>query len=154
MKPEFNDIDDLEEIDLVIAPPEEPVVIFGKEINAVLFEMITGIIIFGLTCQLLIVWFVDDPLGFSLGLWLGIIVSVGYTGHMWWSIEQYLYMGLGAPRYAKKHVMFRYMAVCVVLILAGLVSVTFFLAAVLGMMGVKAGAFMQPFVRKLCRRSE
>jgi len=146
------DDDDNDFIDIVPVIPEEPVVIFGKEINAVLFEMIAGIIVFGLTAQILIVWFLTDKLGFSLGLLLGIIVAIGYTIHMWWSIGQYLYMGTYAPGLARKHMAIRYMVVALVLGAAAMINQIEFLAVVLGVLGIKVGAFMQPLLRKVIKR--
>ena len=150
---DYDDIDDLDDdIDIVPVIPEEPVIIFGKEINAVLFEMITGIITFGLLCQITIVWFVNPKPGFSIALWIGIAVAIGYSLHMWWSIERYLYMGVHAVSYARKYMALRYMAVAIVLALAALTNVVQLLAVFLGIMGIKAGALMQPLLRKVIKR--
>jgi hypothetical protein len=143
--------DDEDDIDVVPVIPEEPVVFFGKEINAVLFEMVAGIIIFGFACQIAVVWFVHNMLSFSLGLWLGIILAIGYAVHMWWSIERYLYMGAYAAGMARKHMMFRYMIVAIVLVIAAAANFVEFLAVVLGILGIKAGALIQPFIRKFLR---
>jgi hypothetical protein len=131
---------------------EEEIIILGKKINAVLFEMITGTIIFGLVSQMTIVWFVKDTWGFSLGLWLGIAAAIGYIVHMWWSLGQYLYMGTRAVGIARKHTGLRYLMVLALLILVAITNAVQLLAVVLGIMGVKAGAFLQPFVQKLCRK--
>jgi len=149
-----DDIDDDDDdfIDIVPVIPEEPVIIFGFEINAVLFEMISGVVIFGLICQMTIVWFLTDKMSFSLGLLLGIIVAVGYTIHMWWSIGQYLYMGTHAPGLARKHMAIRYMVVALVLGAAAMINQLEFLAVVLGVLGIKVGAFMQPLLRKVIKR--
>jgi hypothetical protein len=143
---------DLEETEVTEPLPEETVTIFGKKINAVLFEMITGIIVFGFMCQMTIVWFLKDKLGFSLGLWLGIITAVGYTIHMWWSLGQYLPMGAFAQGIARKHAALRYLVVGAILIIVAITNAVQFLAVFLGIMGVKAGAFLQPFIQSLCRR--
>ena len=149
---ENDDIEDDDFIDIVPVIPEEPVIIFGKEINAVLFEMISGVFVFGLICQLTVIWFIENKAGFSLGLWLGIIVAIGYTIHMWWSIGQYLYMGTHAPGLARKHMAIRYLVVAVVLCGAAVINQIEFLAVVLGVLGIKVGAFMQPLLRKVIKR--
>jgi len=141
-------------IEIVPHVPEEPVIIFGKEINVVLFEVIVGIIVFGLICKLTIVWFVNDKLAYCLGIWLGIITAVIYTIHMWWSIGQYLYMGNAAARYARKNMFLRYIVVAAVLILSATTDHIQFFAVVLGIFGIKAGASMQPFLQKYFRRGK
>ncbi|MCL2719609.1 MAG: hypothetical protein FWE14_12620 [Lachnospiraceae bacterium] len=150
-EPESSVWDEEDDIEIVPVIPEEPVIFFGKEINAVLFEMLAGIIIFGFICQITVIWFISDTLGFSLGLWLGIIIAIGYAIHMWWSIEQYLYMGAYAAGMARKHMMFRYMIVAIVLVFVAATAIVQFLAVVLGILGIKAGAFIQPFIQKIIR---
>lgn len=144
--------EDDEEIHIVPVIPEEPVVFFGKEINAVLFEMMAGIILFGLICQVTVTWFIGDKLGFSLGLWVGILVAIGYSIHLWWSSGQYLYMGIYAARVAIRHMLFRYMVVALVLSGAAKIGKIPFLAVALGVVSIKAGAFAQPLLRKIIKR--
>ncbi|MCL2051395.1 MAG: hypothetical protein FWG91_06690 [Lachnospiraceae bacterium] len=147
-----DNIDDDDGIIIVPVIPEEPVVFFGTEINAVLFEMIMGIIIYGLACQVIIIWFVSEKLDFSMGLWAGILIAIGYSAHLWWSIGRYLYMGTYAAGLSRKHMLFRYLIVTVMLVWAAVAGLTQFLAAVLGIFGIKAGAFMQPLLRKILKR--
>lgn len=157
-----DDWDDLDELDdqqddvikLVPVVPEEPIIFFGKEVNAVLFEMIAGIIVFGLACQAVVIWFVDDKLGFSIALWAGIMIAVLYSLHLWWSIGQYLYMGIQAQSLARRHMLFRFLAVAAAMIGAALIGSVQFLAVVLGIFSIKAGAFMQPLLTKIIRRSK
>lgn len=125
----------------------------NSEVNAVLFEIIAGILITGIACQAAIVWFVTDKGGFSLGLWLGIITAVFYVISIWHSTGQYLYMGAGAGSLAKKHVMLRYFIVAVILIIAALTDKIQLLAVFLGIISVKAGTLLQPHIRKLYRKN-
>jgi hypothetical protein len=131
---------------------EETVAIFGKRINATLFDMIVGVLAFGLFCQMTVVWFLKDKLGYSLGLWLGILVAIAYIAHLWWSINRYVYLETGAPRLYRIHMIFRYFMVAAALALAGVTSFLNPLAVFLGVMGVKAAALLSLLVAKIRRR--
>ena len=48
-----------------------------KRINPSLPGLIIGIMIYGLIVQLTGVWFVEDKLGYSIGLWYGIGIAIG-----------------------------------------------------------------------------
>ena len=132
--------------------PEEPTVIFGRKINTVLFEMYLGLLTYGLACQLSVVWFLQDKLSYSLGLWLGIVTAGAYIAHIWWSIEQYLYRGEKAAGVARGYTLIRYLAVAAVLVAATFTDSLQLFAVFLGIIGVKIAALLQPQVRKLRRR--
>lgn len=124
-----------------------------------LIQMCLGTILFGIVSQLIFVWFVDKKGYFSLGLWLGIIVAILGAIHMQWSLEKALDMGEGGS--VKKmvlHNMLRYF--CLIAFL-GVLMITDFanpLSAFLGVMGMKAGAYLQPLVSKgwdkICHRGK
>ena len=59
------------------------------QINRTLFELETGILIFGVVCQLLILLIGNRP-GYSLGLWIGIVTAMIGACHMWWSLDRAL----------------------------------------------------------------
>lgn len=46
-----------------------------KRINAVLPELILGILFYGIVVQFAGIWFVKDKFSFSSGLWIGIAAS-------------------------------------------------------------------------------
>ena len=48
-----------------------------RRLNDALPGLVAGIIIYGVIIQLTGVWFVDDKLRYSVGLWYGIIIAVG-----------------------------------------------------------------------------
>jgi hypothetical protein len=154
---DYDDEDELEDeddIEVLPAKPQKPVTILGLKINATLFDMIVGAIIFGIACQATIVWFVSDKTGFSLGLWLGIVVAIAYIIHLWWSINRYLYYEATAARAARKYFLLRYFAVAAVLIVAATTNIVQPLAVFLGIMGIKAAALLSLLVPKLMRRQD
>ena len=53
-----------------------------KRINDVLPELILEIFLYGLLVQLTGVWFVENKLLYSTGLWIGIAAAMGMAIHM------------------------------------------------------------------------
>ena len=121
--------------------------------NRTLLEMWIGIVIFCTVCQLSIVWFVSDKAGFSIGLWLGSLVAIVATLHLSISLEQALDYGEAG---AKKHMVIqnivRYFALIIFLAILMITDFANPLAAFLGLMGTKVGAYLQPFIHKMIGR--
>lgn len=118
--------------------------------NSTLLEMWVGIVIFCTVCQLSIVWFLEDKAGFSIGLWLGGLVAMIATLHLSISLERALDYDEGG---AKKHMVIQNMVRYFVLIIfLAILMITDFanpLAAFLGVMGIKMGAYLQPLIHKV-----
>lgn len=118
--------------------------------NGTLMEMWAGAVFFGLLCQVSIVWFLKDKAGYSFGLWLGIAASLLTILHLSVSLEKALDLGEGG---AKKHMVIqnlvRYFVLIVFLVVLMITDFANPLAAFLGLMGVKAGAYLQPFLHKV-----
>lgn len=113
----------------------------------ILIEMWTGSVLFGVLCQISIVWFVKDKAGFSIGLWFGVLAALLTILHLSISLNKALDLGEAG---AKKHMVIQNLVRYFVLIVfLSLLMITDFanpLAAFLGLMGVKVGAYLQPFV--------
>lgn len=119
------------------------------KINRTLFELGIGILIYGTVCQLF-VFFVKDRQGYSLGLWLGVFIALVSAFHMWWSLDRSL--GLEEKSAVKKmstHNVLRYLFIVAAFVLICLGQRANPLAAFLGIMGLKAAAYMQPFTKKI-----
>ena len=124
------------------------------KIDRTLSEMFLGIIIFGLLCQITVIWFVPQKLLYTSGLWTGILTACIYAYHLWWSIDRNMTVNAdnerGASAFSLKHSVLRYAAVA--LILLGLWFMggnTPMLAGFLGIMGIKIGAYLQPLISRL-----
>jgi uncharacterized membrane-anchored protein len=128
--------------------PEEPAVFLGYEINPVLFAVCVGLLVYGIACQLAIVWFTNEKLAFCLGLWAGVATAYVYLIHMWHSISRYLIMGAFASRMARKGTFFRYLIAAIVLGLAAFFSITALLGVIIGLTGMKISILLQPIIRK------
>lgn len=118
--------------------------------NLTLLEMWVGIVLFLIVCQLTVVWFVLDKSDFSIGLWLGGLMAILATFHLSISLERALDFDEGG---AKKHMVIQNLVRYFVLIIfLGILMITDFanpLAAFLGIMGIKIGAYLQPFIHKV-----
>lgn len=118
--------------------------------NLTLLEMWVGIVLFLIVCQMSIVWFVLDKLEFSIGLWLGGFMAILATLHLSISLERALDFDEGG---AKKHMVTQNLVRYFVLIIfLGILMITDFanpLSAFLGVMGIKIGAYLQPFIHKV-----
>ena len=88
-----------------------------------------------------------DKAGYSIGLWLGIIASLLTTLHLSITLDKALDLGESG---AKKHMVIqnlvRYFVLIIFLVLLMITDFANPLAAFLGLMGVKAGAYMQPIL--------
>ena len=115
--------------------------------NVTLLEMWAGTVLFGVLCQVSVVWFLKDKYGYSLGLWFGILAALFTTLHLSITLDKALDLGEGG---AKKHMVIqnlvRYFVLIIFLVILMITDFANPLAAFLGLMGVKAGAYMQPFI--------
>lgn len=119
--------------------------------NRTLFELEVGILIFGVVCQLL-VFLSEDKTGYSIGLWIGIATAAIAAFHMWWSLEKGLDFGeKAAVSYLSKQNIIRYVLIVAVIVFVAVTKIGSPLSAFLGIMGLKAAAYMQLLTRKISR---
>lgn len=118
--------------------------------NETLVEMWAGTVFFGILCQTGIVWFVKDKISYSIGLWLGILAALMVVLHLNKTLKRALELGEnGAKRHIVLWSLVRYF---VIIVLMAVIMITDFaspLAAFLGLMGIKAGAYLQPVVHRV-----
>ncbi len=119
------------------------------KINRTLFELETGILMFGAACQLL-VFLVKDKAGYSLGLWAGVLIAMAGAFHMWWSLDRALDLGeKQAVKMMSTHNILRYAFITTALILIAVGKTADPLSAFLGIMGLKASAYMHFITKKI-----
>ena len=121
-------------------------------------ELLTGILLFDILSVLAGVWFVDSPVKYILGVLAGMVLAMFSAIHMQWSISRNLELNMGnengANAYSVKHSMIRYAVILVVFLFFCLTEVAYPLAVFLGIMGLKAGAYLQPFTHKYLFRNK
>lgn len=112
-------------------------------------ELFIGIVVYGVLLQVIPVWFVADKVSYSLALWIGIVTAVCMALHMYRTLDRAFSYMQNAQKTVVVNSLLRYAVAIIVLLIVqyrGLGSpvVTFF-----GIMGLKAGAYLQPFVHKI-----
>ncbi len=121
-------------------------------------ELLTGILLFDILSVLAGVWFVDSPVKYILGVLAGMVLAMFSAIHMQWSISRNLELNMGnengANAYSVKQSMIRYAVILVVFLFFCLTEVAYPLAVFLGIMGLKAGAYLQPFTHKYLFRNK
>ena len=124
----------------------------AEKMDETLKELMTGILLFGLVCLVVGVWFVNSPLKYIAGLLIGLVLALSAAWHMHWSICRNMDLNVdregAANAYAVKSSMIRYGVIVVVFLAVCLTDFAYPLAVFLGIMGLKAGAYLQPFTRK------
>ena len=104
------------------------------KMNRTLFELETGILIFGILCQLCLLPFAKRG-EYSAGLWIGILTAAFAAFHMWRGLDRGLDLGeKGAVSYLSRQNIIRYLII-----------------VFLGIMGLKISAYMQPFTKKISK---
>lgn len=97
------------------------------------------------------VWFVKDKLRYSTGLWIGIVMACAMAIHMAVIIDEAV--DTGTENGAKNKVIFqsvlRYIVVVSVFFITAKFKLGNFIMVFIGVEGLKAAAYMQPFIHKI-----
>lgn len=118
-------------------------------INRTLFELETGILMFGAVSQIF-VFLVKDRAGYSAGLWLGILIAAVSAVHMWWSLDRALDLPQRqAVKTMSAHNIGRYVFIVTAFALIAISGKADPLAAFLGIMGLKVSAYIHFLTQKI-----
>ena len=122
-----------------------------KSVNSVLPRLWLGILLYGLLAELIGVWFVPDKVKYTLGLWIGIGISIYMSFHMAISIRSAT--DFTTEKQAKAitvfHAVLRYAVVAAVFFLTVYFHIGYILAILLGAMSLKVSAYLQPTLNKI-----
>lgn len=121
-----------------------------KNMNETLSGMLMGIVLSGTVFQAAFVWFAENKLYFSAGLWIGVLISVFMAIHMNYSIQNAVELNEeDAPGYYRKLYAIRMGVVLAVFGAAVLLRLGSPAALFLGLFTLKIGAYLQPVLHKL-----
>ena len=126
-----------------------------RRINPALPGLVTGIVIFGLLVQFTGVWFVEDKIRYSIGLWYGVASGIGMAINLATVIYDAVTFdgeGNANKRVAVKS-MLRYIVVAILFGILGYFEFGNLFTAFLGVMGLKVSAYMQPLLNKIVNKS-
>lgn len=121
-----------------------------KEMNRALLELDLGIIFCGMVCQLIGMWPAGNKGLYSVALWLGILLALLGTWHMYGTLNRALDLGDGAVRVMVTGNLLRYAMLAVILGIVMVTDVLHPLIVYLGYMMMKVAAYLQPFTHKIC----
>lgn len=126
-----------------------------KRINPVLPELVAGIVIYGFIIQFAGVWFVEDKLGYSIGLWYGIAIAIGMAINLATVIyDAVTFDGEGnANKSVAVKSMLRYIVVAILFGILGYFEFGNLFTAFLGVMGLKISAYLQPLLDRIVNKS-
>ena len=125
-----------------------------KRINPALPGLVVGIVINGLIIQLTGVWFFEDKIGYSIGLWYGVAIGIGMAINLATVIYDAVTFdgeGNANKRVAAKS-MLRYLVVAILFGILGYFEFGNLFTAFLGVMGLKFSAYAQPLLNKLVNK--
>ena len=105
-----------------------------------------GLFIYFIVFEIIGLIFVENRLSYTLGLILGCLTGAFLIWNMFVSIDTALDMNEGeATKYTKKRGLFRGLVMLVVAFLGMRLKGISFTAVVIGLLGLKIAAFMQPY---------
>lgn len=120
-----------------------------KKINPTTFDLCLGIVLYGIVFEIILLIFSGKP-AYSIGLWIGIVLAVVGSIHMWWSLDRSLDMvQKDATRQVTTNNIIRYFVAVMVLVILVYTDFANPIFAFCGYMGMKVSAYMNPFVRKI-----
>ncbi|MBR2046851.1 MAG: hypothetical protein IJ958_12075 [Agathobacter sp.] len=125
-----------------------------KRINPSLPSLLVGIVIYGILIQITGVWFVEDKIGYSIGLWYGIAIGIGMAINLATVIYDAVTFdgeGNANKRVAAKS-MLRYIVVALLFGILGYFKFGNLFTAFLGAMGLKFSAYAQPLLNKIVNK--
>lgn len=122
--------------------------------NRTLRELIYGILIFGVVALVPVLIFTDKRLYYSTGLLAGIFMSVVCAIHMAWGIEIAVNLDeKSSIAVTRKYTVIRYLLLCVVLGVIGVSDVGSPVTLIIGFLGLKMGAYLNPFIHRITTKN-
>lgn len=121
--------------------------------NLTLRELLIGISCFGIVGELLILILTKQKVYNGVGFLVGIIVSLACAIHMAYSIEIAVMLDeKSSIAYTRKYTVIRYFLMCIILVIIGITDILNPVTLILGYMGLKAGAYLNPLVHKIYKK--
>jgi len=118
--------------------------------NRTLQELLIGISLFGVICEVLLLIFTKNRLYNSIGLITGIIISLFCAVHMAWGIDIAVMLDeKSSIAFTRKYTVIRYLIMCAALVAIGAFDIGSPVTLILGYMALKMGAYINPVIHKI-----
>ncbi len=122
-----------------------------RRLNEALPDLLTGILIYGIVIQATGIWFVEDKLHYSSGLWIGIVTAMAMAYHIALIIAESV--DSVDPEKARVRIIakgiLRYAAVVIVFSVTMYFDLGNLVTLFIGVMGLKISAYLQPALHKV-----
>ncbi len=121
-----------------------------RRINQALPELVLGIVVYGVLAQVAGIWFAQDKILYTTGLWMGVALAVGMAVNMAIVILDTVdaiaegHSARKAPLYS----VLRYLVVVLAFVVVWRFRLGNVIAMFAGVMGLKASAYLQPVTHK------
>lgn len=125
-----------------------------RRLNQALPGLLIGILIYGMIVQLTGVWFVEDKLRYSSGLWIGIITAMALAYNIARVIAEtidYPDAQKASSKIVAKGIL-RYAVVVIVFVVTLYFDLGNLVTLFFGVMGLKISAYLQPTLQKIFRK--
>lgn len=119
-----------------------------KRADRTLLEMHTGMLLYGIVCQVVGAFLAKDQLRYASSLWFGILFAVTGSIHMARTLDRALTDCGSASKIITRGYVFRYLMVAVILAVISVTDVMDTLIVFLAYMSLKITAYLQPFTHK------
>lgn len=123
-----------------------------KKIDPTLFDLCLGIFLYGIVFQIVLLFF-SREVSYSLGLWIGVILAVAGSIHMWWSLDRGMDQ---ASKQAAKTIgtnnLIRYFVLVVVMFVLIYTNFANPIFMFCGYMGMKVSAYLNPWLRRISEK--
>lgn len=121
-----------------------------EQVKKTLNGFYVGIAIYGVGVELVGLFFASDRLAYTLGIVLGILVAVFLMLHIAGTLEKALDMGEArATKYVRRQTFFRLFIMLVAMAIFLKAPRINFIAAIIGLLGLKIGSFIAAYVLKI-----
>ena len=122
-----------------------------RRLNKARPELLLGIFIYGIVIQAAGVWFSEDKLRYSSGLWIGILTAMAMAYHIALIIAESV--DAVDPQKARTRIIakgiLRYVSVVIVFTVTMYFDLGNLITLFIGVMGLKISAYLQPTLHKV-----
>lgn len=123
--------------------------------NKTLKELITGIVIVSVLFEILTLLICEGRLYGTIGLIIGTISAILCAVYMAYSIEIAVLLDeKSSIAYMRKGTVYRYLCLCVVLIIVGITNIGSPVTLILGFLTLKFGAYLNPLIHRFSNADE
>ena len=120
-----------------------------KKIDPTLFDLCLGIFLYGLIFQAVLLFF-SRRASYSLGLWIGVVLAIAGSVHMWWSLNRGMdQVAKQAAKTIGTNNLIRYLVLVVVMFVLIYTDFANPIFMFCGYMGMKISAYLNPWLRKI-----